>query len=373
MNRKVGFIVAVAILVVGLFIGKVMSNQSESVQRRMPKKETANYMFHDVTNKNETFNLELTGPMYSLNSLTLFSEVTGVATFGKKEFRPGMEFKKGTVLLKIDDREYKNNLYAQKSMLMNRLTLLIPDLKLDFPKSAEKWQKYLENFEIENPLPPLPTAKNNKEKYYIASRNIYNQYYTIKSMETRLSKYTITAPYDGVVTEAMIKPGTLVRASQQVGTLKNTQTYEMTAFAGIKEARMLTVGMPVTLTSNDIAGEFDGKISRINKTIDRVSQKIKVYIIAESDDLLDGLYMHAKIKMKTNQSVARIPSEAVFNTGQVWIREAGKFRAKNINVIHRTEGYVLAEELDDNIQVLVNPDKTIYDGKAIKNSNMGMK
>jgi len=369
MDKKFGILLTVIIVVIGAFVGKLLSNQQESMKKRPSIPVVSNYKFQTISNRTENFDIELSGTLKSYNSVDLFAEVTGIAKSGKIEFREGAIFKKGDVLLKINDTEYRNNVYAQKSAFMNTLTLLIPDLKYDFPESATKWENYLNSFEISKSLKPLPKITNEKEKYYITSKNILNQYYSIKSQEARLAKYTIRAPFDGVISSSSINPGTLVRAAQPIGSFKNTSLFEMTAFAGIDVVQMLSVGMPVKLNCNDVSGIFDGKISRINQSVDKASQTVKVYISVKSDELLDGMYFNAVVNVSTIKPVAKVSHEAIFNAGSVWINEMGKFKSHEINVVNRDDKFVFAEGLKEGQKLLINPDKNVVENKTIPTNN----
>ena len=366
MNKKVGLIVAVAIVVFGFFVSNLLSNQKEDVKRKPSQPKGSNYKFQTIQNKAENFDIELSGNLNSYNEMTLFTEVTGIAKKGNVEFREGAKFKKGDVLLKIEDSEYKNGVYAQKSTFMNNLTVLIPDLKLDFPASAEKWEAYLNDFDITADLKPLPEVSNEKEKYYIASKNIFNQYYSIKSQEVRLEKYTIRAPFDGVITSSSIKPGTLVRAGQQVGVFKNTRMFELTAFASVDEVQLLDVGMKATLVNDKFQQSFEGKITRINQSVDKASNLVKVYILVENDKLIDGLYFKAIVSVKTKFALAKIPSEAVFDVGSVWVNQNGTFKSKRLKILKRVDEFVYAEGLMDGQKLLLNPNAEVSEGKAIE-------
>ena len=366
MNKKLGAIVAVAIILSGFFLSNVLSNQKQSVRRKTRKTAVTNYRFRKIKNQYEKFDIELSGTLHSFNTIALFAEVTGIARSGKKEFREGTKFQKGDILIKIDDKEYKNSLFAQKSNFMNNLTKLIPDMKLDFPKSAKKWENYLTSFNITKELKPLPKPGGEKEKYYVASKNIYNQYYSIKSMEARLNKYTIKAPFDGIITQASIKPGTLVRAAQNIGVYQNINKFELVAFANVTEVKLLKIGMPVKLISNDMEGEFYGKIARINKSIEKTSQKVKVYITTQSDNLIDGLYLHGRITVETKNKVTKLPSEAIFRQGEVWVNKEGLFQSQNIQIIKREDNFVLVHGLKENQEVLLNPDKNISENQEIR-------
>ncbi len=369
MNKKIGLVVAVVIVIAGFLLSSLLSNQKNPVKRRPSQPSLSNYQFYTVENKIESFNIEISGNLRSYDALALFTEVTGVAESGRREFREGAKFQKGDLLLRINDDEYKNNVYAQKSAFMNNLTTLLPDMKLDFPASAEKWQAYLDDFAIQKPLQPMPSVKNSKEKYFITSRNIYNQFYSIKSMETRLEKYNIYAPFDGIIAESMIKPGSLVRAGQNIGTFKNTKTFEVTAFAGVDEIQLLKTGMPVKLVNKNINAEYQGTIRRINQSIDQRTQKVKVYILVENDRLIDGLYVNATIEVTTEQPVARIPAEAIFQSASVWLDESGKFKSRQLTIINRDDEYVYVRGLDNGQKILLNPDKKVSEGREINFPN----
>ncbi|MBN2279307.1 MAG: efflux RND transporter periplasmic adaptor subunit [Candidatus Marinimicrobia bacterium] len=369
MNKKIGLLVAGVIVIFGFLISNLLSKQKEPVTKKPSQPALSNYKFQTVQNQTENFDVVLSGNLLSYDELVLYTEVTGVAEIQKNEFREGANFKKGDVLLKIDDDEFKNSVYAQKSGFMNNLTVLIPDLKLDFPASAQKWEDYLNAFDITREMKPLPAVTDEKERYYIASKNIFNQYYSIKGQEVRLTKYTIRAPFDGVLTSASIKPGTLVRAGQQIGVFKNTRQFEMTAYASIDEVQLLKVGMIARLVNSDFDEEFTGRVSRINQSVDKTSQQVKVYIMVEDDKLYDGLFFNATINVDTRNTLVKIPSEAVFNKGSVWINDNGKFKSQRLRIVNRIDDFVFVSGLNNGQQILLNPDQDVAEGKSIPVNN----
>ena len=242
-------------------INGVLSNQKKPMKRR-PVNQT-NKQVKIVTVKNEAIRTEfdISGHIRALDKVEMYAEVSGILLNTPKRFKEGNRFSTGEALIKIDDSVYRNNVLAKKSSLLNQLTLLLPDLSIDFPASAPKWEHYLQQYDLEKTLSPIPVPGSDQEKYYIASRNIYDQYYTIKSMEATLAKYAITAPYAGVVTESNINPGTLVRAGQKLGEFTNTAIYELEAFASVHQVQHLKPGDPVTLFSDDMPYSFQGQNS----------------------------------------------------------------------------------------------------------------
>jgi membrane fusion protein (multidrug efflux system) len=307
----------------------------------------------------------ITGPLVALDHVDVYAEVSGVLLPTGKRFRPGNRFEKGEPLIRIDDSVYRNNLLAQKSGLLNTLTILLPDLSIDFPESGERWRAYLEHFDLHKPLLPLPEVGSEKERYYIASRNVYSQFYTIKSMEATLAKYTIRAPYGGVVTASEINPGTLVRQGQKLGEFASTDAYEMEAFADLEEVRLLRVGMPVALTCDDLPGTFEGTVSRINEVIDQRTQLVGVYITTTDERLRDGLYMTASIESDPIIGAVRIPRSALVGNGHVWVVRDSMLMLREIDVGAYEDGEIVVRGLADGTVLVTEPPDNAVEGMQL--------
>ena len=55
--------------------------------------------------------------------------------------------------------------------------------KLEGPRHA------LDNMDIKKSIKELPKPKSDKEKLFVAAKNILTNYYTIKNLEIKLKKY----------------------------------------------------------------------------------------------------------------------------------------------------------------------------------------
>lgn len=355
MNRKLALILAAAILAAGVLISAILSNQRKPVKRRPVLKKQEVVTAVTVKNGVERTVLNLSGPLRALDQVDVYAEVSGALLYTDKRFKPGNSFRKGEPLIRIDDSVYRNNLLAQKSGLLNQLTLLLPDLSIDFPESAELWSSYLERFDLERPLPPLPDTGSEKERYYIASRDIYSQYYSIKSMEATLAKYTIRAPYDGVVTASSINPGMLVRQGQKLGEFVNTSVYEVEVFADLDEIKHISVGLDATLTCDDLPGEFKGTVSRVNELIDKSTQTVAVYITTTDQRLRNGLYMRARIESGPIENALRVPVGALAGEGQVWVLNDSALKLVDVEVAAVENGNVLLRGLPEGTLLVLDP------------------
>jgi multidrug efflux pump subunit AcrA (membrane-fusion protein) len=315
--------------------------------------------------------VQMTGHLYAYDKVDLYAEVSGILQETNKRFKEGYQYKKGEVLIKIDDRVFKNNVLAQKSNFLNQLTVLIPDLSIDFPGSVSKWQDYLKAMTLEKPLLPLPEPASDKERYYIVSRNIYNLFYAIKSMEATLSKYTLRAPFNGVVTQSQINPGTLVRQGQKLGEFTNTDLYELEAAVVLFDANRLQVGQQVSLTTEDVGGRFKGSIHRINRVIDPNSMSVKVYIHTRDTRLRDGMFMQAVTPGKPILNAYALKKDLLVGRDQLFEVTRGKLRLRKVNIIGEKGGNIIVRGLPDGTRLLGEVWAEAAEGKELPSNNGG--
>ncbi|MEM9984003.1 MAG: HlyD family efflux transporter periplasmic adaptor subunit, partial [Bacteroidota bacterium] len=213
--------------------------------------------------------------------------------------------------------EYLLSIKAAKSAFMNQITLILPDLKTDYPESFPQWQSYLDKLSLEEPLPALPEPKDDRERYFISARNLYNQYYKIQSQEIRAKKYVIKAPFSGKVSSSQINTGTLVRTGQKLGEFVNPYSYEMEAAVSLGDLTYVRPGSTVQLSSNDIKGTWTGRVARISDVVDPNTQTAKLFINVSGKDLRDGMYIEGYVKGRTLTEVIEVDRGVLLNDSMV--------------------------------------------------------
>ncbi|MBN2417063.1 HlyD family efflux transporter periplasmic adaptor subunit [bacterium] len=351
-----------AILLTALVISTVLSNQKEPARKRPEAARQKSIKTYEVVNGSIPAPVTLYGPLTAYNRAELYAEVTGLLLDTEKRLKTGHRYAAGELLLHIDDRVYRNTVLAQKSSLLNQITQLIPDLTIDYPGSVPAWQAYLESFDLQKPLVPLPDPVSATERYYIASRNIYTQYYSVKSMEETLAKYRIAAPFDGVVTDADINPGTLIRSGTRVATFTGSGHFEMEAAATPIELKRLAVGQKAVLHSEDIGGAFAGVVTRINTVLEPSSQTFRVYIESRDNRLKDGLYMSAAIAAPAIDRAFMLPKTVLEKNNRVYTVETGALVLTPVTVTAETGDQVIVQGLEDGQRVLAEKIVGAYPG-----------
>ena len=160
--------------------------------------------------------LNLTGRIVPIQKVDIIAEVQGRDQSIGKAFKEGTSFRKGELLLSLDDSKFRYNLNAQKSQFVSALVNAMADVQLDYPNEFSTWNTFLQAIDVEKSLPALPEATNQQLRNFLNNKNIYNLYYSIKSQEETLRDYRIYAPFSGSVTMAMIDVGDLVRPGTKI-------------------------------------------------------------------------------------------------------------------------------------------------------------
>lgn len=318
-----------------------------------------------VKNGSITSKLDVQGSLEAFNKVGIFAEVTGTLT-NNRTVKVGNYFKKGAVILDIDREEAKLNILSQKSNLLNGITTLMPDLKIDYPESFQQWKTYLDNFEVNQPIKAFPKALNDQEKYFIASKNLLSQYYTIKSAENRLQKYTVYAPFSGVITQSSIQPGALVRAGQQMGELMGTGAYEMKATLNLEDLQFIKTGSKVNLYSDAVSGSWKGTIKRISDQIDPNTQSVIAYIGVSGRGLKEGMYLRGALNSKVIESAYQLPLELLVNQNQVYAVKDGQLALQEIEIVNKNANYAIVKGLTDEQIILKEKIIGAYEGLQVK-------
>ena len=366
MVRKViGLVLGVIFLAGAGLIAKTLIENNKRPAKEVPK--TVKTVFASpILNTEIPIVIKANGNLVASRKIELYSEVQGVFRERPKAFKSGQAYQKGEVLMDIDSQEFYTSLLAQRSTLYDLITGMMPDIRFDHPESFAHWEAYLQAFDLEKPLSPLPKPISDKEKYFVNGRQIVSTYYTIKNLEERYKKYKIIAPFNGIMTESLVNPGTLIRPGQKLGELVALNDFELEV--DIKEQFMdiLKVGESVALT--DLSGQrgWNGVVKRVNGRIDQSTQSVKVFIGVKGNDLVEGMYLEANIIARSEKEAIEIPRNLLTNEKELFVVENGQLQLKTIEPVHHTDKTVVIKGLVDGTNLLTRPVPGAYNGMLVK-------
>ena len=365
MKKYRTIILSIFVVAGAIFLAKYMVASNQPVELE-EKKIIKTAFVETVENKNIPIIIKTNGNLVAEEKIEIFTEVQGVLERNRKPFDEGITFKKGEVILKINSDEHYATLQVQKSNLYNSITSIMPDIRLDYPDVYEKWQKYLENFDFDKTTPKLPEISSEKEKFFISGRNIYTANYTVKNMEVRLEKYTIRAPYNGILTEALVNEGDLVRPGQKLGKFIDPRNYELEVAINAKYIDLLQKGNSVQLHNLEGTKNWVGIVNRVNGRVDQTSQTVKAFIRVSSSDLKEGMYLEANLVAKSENDAYQIKRKMLVNNESVFVVHDSILELVKINPVYFKDKDVIVKGLENGTQILSKTIPGAYSGMTVK-------
>lgn len=346
-TRKITIIIGIVLFIGAILLFNVLSAGPAEEGRSFENGISAvGVPVIEVNPKSITSNINFTGRVIPEQEVQIFSEVTGILMSGDNLFKAGTSFKKGETILKVDDREFRQSLMNQKSQFQSLLSQVLADINIDYPDEYEKWSAYLKNMDMEEDLPPLPSSDNTQFNLFLTGRNIKSNYFSIKQSEIRLAKYTIKAPYNGVLTEIMIDAGTLVRASQQLGQFTKTDTYEIEASINAEDRFYIKTGNKLEITFNGVSNPIQGTVARINSRIDPTTQTVLVYLRVQNSRILAGQYISGNISGQIFEDAQKIASKSLIRNNLVFIAKDSVATIKQINFLKSEGDSIIVQGLE---------------------------
>lgn len=365
--RKVILSILGIVLIAGAFLlGKYIIDKNQKPKPKF-KKTISTVFVEEVTNGEVPIVISANGSLVAKNKIDIFSEVQGVLNNTNKPFKAGTTYRKGEVLLSINSDEFRASLQSQKSNLFNLITSILPDIRLDYTSEFQKWENYLKGFDIQKTIPELPKFSSDKEKYFISGRGILTAYYNVKNLEVRLYKHQIKAPFSGILTEALVTTGTLVRSGQRLGEFIDTSSYEMEVAVNAAFADLLKVGNTVILNNLDKSKSYSGEIIRVNGKVDQVSQTISAFIEISHPDLKEGMFLEADLEAKSETDAIEISRKLLVDNKAVYIvKNDSILTLKEVIPVYFGAENVVIKGIENNTKILTQTLPGAFEGMVVK-------
>jgi len=364
--RKITLSILGVLLIVASIYGAIAIIKSKNTPRPRPEKVVKTVFVDTVENSTIPIVVPANGNLVAKNRVELYAEVQGIFRHGSKLFKAGQHYRKGETLIRIDAAEYYASVQSAKSNLYNLITSIMPDLRLDYPEISGKWEAYLNGFDLNKTTPVLPEMTSEKEKYFISGRGILTNYYNVKNMEQRLSKYTISAPFDGVLTEALVTEGTLIRVGQKLGEFINTDVYELQVAISKTFSDLLKVGEKVELVNLDRSRTYEGTVSRINARVDQNSQTINAFIQVSDPSLKEGMYMEANLNARNETNAIEVDRGLLMENDRIFVVRDSILDLIDVKPVYFTDKSVVLKEVPDGTTIISKPVVGAYAGMLVK-------
>lgn len=315
------------------------------------------------------------GAVQPKHKTMLSSQVSGKVVAISDNFNVGGFFKKGDVLVEIEQADYQTDLTLAEAELARAQAAL--DEEVARGRVAEKeWSS------VNTGTPPelglrKPQLAREQANVKAASANL-------NRAKRNLSRTTIVAPYDGLVKSRLVDLGQFVPLGTQVGQIFSTNVAEIrlpltdndVAFIG-----ELNNQQPKVSLSADVAGKkhyWQGKLVRDEAVLDE-SRRV-IYAVVEVQDpynlnddkhpseLKFGRFVSAAISGMKANDIVKLPRYVVRLDGTViTVTENQTLKINQVEVIRADEEFVyISAGLRPQDKVVMSAVSTPYDGMPVR-------
>lgn len=364
--RKIALFAIGVLIILAAVVGAYYVVKSNTKVKPKIAKVIKTVYVDTVKNSTVPITIPANGNLVAKNRLELYSEVQGVFENSSQDFKPGQTYKKGQLLIRINSNEYYASVQSAKSELYNLITSLMPDLRLDYPEAFPVWNTYLQNFDMDKGVPDLPQSNNEKVNYFITGRGVNSAYYNVKNLEQRLSKYRIYAPFNGILTEALVNKGTLVRPGQKLGEFIDTSVYELELAISKTFSDLLQIGEKVTLNTLNKQADYTGTVARVNGRIDQSTQTVTVFVQVSGKDLKEGMYLEAQLDAKEIQSAIKISRKLLVDQSEIFVLRDSILDVMPVNPVYFSPKEVVIKGVPDDTVILAKSVPGAYAGMLVR-------
>ena len=319
------------------------------------------------------YNIKQTYPgrVVAREVVSLSSEVEGKIIPSAVSLKVGNKFCKGEVIIRIFKDDVQAAHRAEVSKFLNILAQALPDIKVDFKEEYNKWYDFFSHIDVDEKLPPLPAISSQKEKIYIASKNISAAYYTLQQREIILSRYQIHAPFNGVYTLVNKEVGSITSKNTEIAKIASIDRLELVVGVPLAEAKVLEEGTRVDVLS--LSGKkYVGRVDRVASFVDRQTQRINAYILFQEPgyEIVDGQVLDLTIPSIDVEGVMKCNRNAISEDSIVYLVQKDALKPQKIRVVAETDTYSYIDGLEEGDTIVGESLVSPYEGMPVKKLDM---
>lgn len=257
--------------------------------------------------------ISTTGTVYPLKEVTLSSEIDGeyrlqVNPATGRTYALGDHVKKGSILIKLEDEEYVNDLQIKSKEVDIEIS------QLEYDKQQALYDK------------GGATLRDLKD----SEITLINSEYDMESSRINLKKMSLVAPFSGVISELpYYTNGTKIQASTEMVSVIDFRKLYLEANLPEKYFRNIERGYKVYVGSyTSTADTLIGTITQISPSIDAEARTFKCFVEVDNMEeiLLPGMFVKADLVVNSAEEVIVIPKDIIMSRNRnqiVYVVEQG--------------------------------------------------
>lgn len=324
----------VAVVTVAVVVTVAIINSKPPVAKKEPVSIVRQVQAIAFNQQTASFPLLSQGVVLPLTRISFLSEVAGRVLEVSPKWGDGGFFKKGDVLLRIEDHAYKSQLAKAEAQLAQAKSTL----------TQEQAQAYVakKNWEASNRAGDDPAGRSlalREPQLATAKSQLAAAEVDVATARIMLAKTTVTAPFDGVVSKKLVDVGQVVGTGQQLADFYGTAKAEIRV--PLTQAQQMYLSLPPLVKDADIkvdvlyktAGgthQYQGLLRRTSAVLDEATRVL--HGIVEVDDpygvkassqpvLPLGAFVEISINSDEQANVMPLPQRLLRPGNRIWVAD----------------------------------------------------
>lgn len=328
------------------------------------------------------------GQVVAAQKVRLQPELNGRVIWMNDDLVPGGRVEAGETLVRIDPRDYRAALEAQRAQLENS-RVQIEQERARRRIAEREWallgREGAPSTEQGRDLALREPQVRSAEAALRAAES------SLRQARTNLARTNVEAPFDGFVQSENVDLGQLVGPTAQLATLVGTEHFWVQVALPVEQLRWIEVpdedgagGSPATVVQE--VGEDErivreGRVVRLLGDLDPVGRMARVLV--EIDDplglerepgpgeselpMLLGAFVHVEIDAGRLDDVFELPREALHAGDTVHLLDdESRLAVREVDVVWRRDETVLARGLSPGERLVLSPIPTPVEGTLLR-------
>lgn len=370
--------IVLAAIIILVIIGALAPKPTKKpVDIKAPLVEVLNIIRQDID-----FTVASQGSVSPRTETGIITEVTGMIVKVSDKFNVGGYFKKGELLLEIDDITYQVALLRSQSRLDSAEALLVEE-KARAKQAEDEWLL------TRKPLKDAPILALRLPQLQKAQADLKAAKADLKEAQIKLARTKITAPYDAMIKEKNVDIGQYVSIGTTLGKIFAIDYAEVRLPIKQKDVPFLTLPK-IYKNENEyskvelyysVAGKKNSWVSHITRYEGVVDVTSRVqYVIAQIDDPYNlkaepnkqeigiGTFVNASISGKTLQNVIAIPRAAIYGGDTLYLVDSkNKLHIQSIKLLRTDVNTVYTKDnINNNLRLITTRLEIPVEGMSLR-------
>ena len=321
----------ISIVGVYFYITSAVEAQNNKVRKARPEapEQALQITVMDAEIGTYASSISTSGLVEPRYSLTLTNQVSGEVTQISNQFESGQVIKKGHLLAILKNTELSSDVASAKNTLASAELALKEEIRQGEQARAEWEASGFDEAPDSDLVLREPQLAAAQAEYDAAKAELENAQNDLKNTK-------LIAPFDALVVERSISPGSYLSSGDEVGTLYSIDRAEIQVDLSSSDwlklpdiQTLLTSNWPVTISSVDDNATWQGKILSVGLHIDESTRMRSLTIsldkpLEQTPQLIPGSFVGITLQGKQLENLWRLPNTALSQKSEIWYLDEDK-------------------------------------------------